>query len=221
MATIQEAAAEVANDLVGRRGGYETAPDLLSHDIEIATDAAILMSQRLGKSIDIDDFLEKTIEFQTRATAVGQGHIQVIVLAGYVAFFTLWSAMAYSVPVWAILGAGAFMVLSLVIFVGWTVVGLFFTKSAMERTLAAYQAGPVDFYPRHQAAEIENLTGRSRLMAWWRPVVYSAGGAAMFAAVILAVASITTLVNKISATANSAPSAASVGPRVRIHQPAP
>lgn len=196
MATIEQTAHEVAEAVVDEHGGYHEYPDLRPLALAIAHDAAVRMSQRLGKSIDSERFLEETIGFQTRAVALSEGHIQVVVLAGYAAFFALWSAMASGIPIAAVLLSGAMMTTSVIVFIGWTVAGLIFAKFVTERTLKVYLDGPVDFWPRYQQAEAINLAGRAKLMRYWTPVVAVAAGTALIAAGTLAISSGISFVQK-------------------------
>ena len=188
MATIDETAVEVANTLVDELGQHSTTDDR-DRDHEIARLAAIRMSHRLNMSIELDDFFERTIEFQTKAVTLAEGHIQVIILAGYAAYFALWSTMAAHIPSWAMLASGALMLISVIVFVGWTVAGLVFAKVATERTMKVYNDGPIDFWTRCQEAERKNLAGRQRLMKFWQAIVACAGVTALAAAVLLAATS--------------------------------
>jgi hypothetical protein len=197
MATIDETAIEVAEAVLVDLGNFDEYPELRAAHLEVATKAAIRMSQRLGKSIDAEQFLDKTLEFQSRAVEISQSHTQVIILAGYAAFFALWSAMALDVSrPWALL-SGFLMIVSVIIFVGWTVAGLVFAKVATERAMAVYQSGPVDFWERYQEAERNNLQGRSRIMWFWKPVVATAGSTALLAASTLGISSAAAFVHKI------------------------
>lgn len=197
MANINETAAEVAEALLNQRGGYDGFDDLRTRDLEIAHDAAVRMSQRLGKSVDAEVLLDKTLEFTTRAAAIGQGHMQVIVLAGYAAFFALWSTMAPAIPTKAMLGTGALMIVSVITFIGWTIAGLVLTKVTTERTMLVYRDGPVDFLDRIRDADAKNFSERHRLMRWWKPVVGVAGGTALLASAILGGEASLTFVTKV------------------------
>lgn len=203
MAKIEETALEVTEAVLEELGGFGACPDLRAAHLEVGQIIAIRMSQRLGKSIDSEEFLQRTIEFQSRAVELSQGHIQVIILAGYAAFFALWSAMALDIPRESALFSGSMMIISVIVFVAWTVAGLVFAKIATERTMTVYLNGPVDFWTSYQAAETQNLQGRSRLMRFWKPAVAVSGTTALIAALVLAVASGASFVQKINKNASN------------------
>ncbi len=218
MARIEETAIEVAQAVLDDLGGFDEYPDLRAAHMEVVTNAAIRMSQRLGKSIDSEQFLQKTIEFQSRAVELSQGHIQVIILAGYAAFFALWSGLAVDISRMGALSSGALMIVSVIVFIGWTVAGLVFAKVATERVMTVYQNGPVDFWSRYQAAELENLQGRGRFMRFWKPVVAVSGSTALGAALILAISSGAAFFQKIDKRAHDLELRQSMKP-VRVPQP--
>jgi len=195
MSSIDEAAADVAGQLAHELGPHA---DQSAHerDFTIAHAAAVRMAIRLNKCIDADDWLDRTLAFQSRAVEIAQAHNQVIVLAGYAAFFTLWSSMASSIAVPAMLASGAFMAISAAVFIGWTVRGMFLLRTTSERQLALYRGGPVDFPVRQSKTEKANLADRDRLMRHWPAVVWSAAGTAGVAAAILVCASVVSFVDR-------------------------
>lgn len=199
MTTMDELAWSLADTLVDEIGPHES-PEIRERERQIAATAAIRMSNRLNKSIDVDTFFERTIEFQAKAVGIAEAHIQVIVLAGYAAYFALWSAMAAELPAWALLASGALMTISVVVFVGWTVAGLIFAKFSTDRILNVYRDGTLDFLPRYQQAEEHNLASRAKIMRWWAPVVAVAGFTALTAALILSIVGGVSFVQRVIAS---------------------
>jgi hypothetical protein len=187
MATIIETAEKVARELAEDRQFTEEEADLRAYVLDVAEEAALRMSDKLEKSIGGDELISKLLEFNTRTFKQAELHNQVFIIAGYAAFFALWSAVAADIPRPARLYSGGIMVLSLIVFVGWTVTGMIVAKVMMDRTLAVFLAGPVDFYERHAKMERVNLKTRDKLMRWWLPTVTAAAGTALIATIVLSV----------------------------------
>ena len=156
------------------------------------------MSDKLGKSISAEEFFQKTLEFQSKSVTTIQGHIQVIILAGYAAFFTLWSSMASSLPIKVMLISGGLMGLSLIVFLIWVVIGVIFLKYQQELILSEYHIGPVNLPERLQNAEKKVLNLRKKLMPFWKYVVIFSGLTAFISSSLLSFDSILISINKSS-----------------------
>ena len=196
MTTIDGAADEVASKLIQDLGPYPNQP-MQDRDYGVARSAAVFMAIRLNKSIDIDQLLDKTIAYQSRSVEISLAHNQVIILAGYAAFFTLWSTMATAIPLGAMLISGALMVISAAVFLAWTVCGMFVLRNTSEWQMQLFRGGPVDFVGRQVEVEKACVEARASLMRYWKPTIWSAGGTAGLAAAILVGASCFTFVEKV------------------------
>lgn len=131
-------------------------------------------------------FYEVTASYQSRMLEASSGYNQVVVLAGYAGFFTIWSAVRTDIPHWLLLISGALMGFSLIVYVAWTVCGMILSRNAMQGMLNEIAKGPEGYLARIQAAEAKNVGVMNRAMQFWRPVLWSSGLPALVAGVLLA-----------------------------------
>lgn len=139
-------------------------------------------------------YFEAAAAYQSRMLEASSSYNQIVVLAGYAGFFTIWSATADDLPRWLVLLSGALMGISLIVYVGWTVIGMILLRSQMQRLLDALNDGPDGYLERVQAAEAKGAVASNKLMRWWKPVLWAAGVPAAVAAILLAVAAFATVV---------------------------
>lgn len=139
---------------------------------------------------DLREFYDSLLSYQSKALENSAAYNQVIILAGYAAFFAVWSTVADQIPQWVMLLSGALMVISVIVYVGWTVVGMVVLQSYNARMVAELSKGYEGFYSRLAAVEEQGLRLRGRLLKRWLAVVIVAGSTALVAAVLLASASL-------------------------------
>jgi hypothetical protein len=143
---------------------------------------------------DMREFYEALLSFQLKAIEGAGIYNQVIVLGGYAAFFAIWSAVSGAIADWVVLTAGGLMLISVIVYVGWTVANMIVLKSHHERMGAELSKGAIDFYGRVAAVELQSLQRRDKLMKWWKPVVIVAGTTALASAILVTVASLATVI---------------------------
>lgn len=148
-------------------------------------------------------FYETLLSFQTKSLEQSSTYNQVIILAGYAAFFAVWSTVSSEIPRWALLVSGGLIVISVIVYVAWTVANMILLKTYQESTAAALAQGFDDFFPRLQQVDGKFLTKRQRIMRWWLPVVAVAGFSALFAAGILASTSLVAVIEQTSQSPRS------------------
>ena len=131
-------------------------------------------------------FWEAAASYQSRMLEASSGYNQIVVLAGYAGFFTIWSAVREDVPHWLLLVSGMLMGVSLIVYVGWTVWSMILSRTGMQRLLNEIAKGPDDYLARVQAAEAKNVSDVNRYMRFWRPVLWSSGLPALIAGLLIA-----------------------------------
>jgi hypothetical protein len=130
-------------------------------------------------------FYEATASYQSRMLEASSGYNQVVVLAGYAGFFTLWSAVRDDVHHSLLLISGGLMALSLIVYVAWTVASMVLSRNSMQRLLNEIAKGPEGYLARVQAAEAKNVGDANAYMRFWKPVLWSSGVPALLAALLL------------------------------------
>jgi hypothetical protein len=144
------------------------------------------------------EFYDAVLAFQSKAMGEASAYNQVIVLAGYAAFFAIWSSVTGSVPKWVTLICGGLMLISVVVYVGWTVINMIFLKTHYVAMSLAVGEGVEGFYERALEVEKNTMNRGNKIMRWWLPVVAAAGGTALLAAVLLSGAAFTSVVTSAS-----------------------
>lgn len=143
--------------------------------------------QRAVGEIDQREFFENVATYQSRLYATSAAYNQVVVLAGYAGFFAIWASLKPDMARWVIQTSGGLMVVSLILYGGWTVVQMYVGKVHSGHMLAEIAKGREDFHRRIGAAEARGIAASQSLMRWWKPVVWSSGLAALAAGLIVSV----------------------------------
>lgn len=124
-------------------------------------------------------------EFQSRLMDSSTAYNQIIILAGYVAFFGVWSAVKSDIPRWILLGSGGAMLISLIVFIGWTVFGMFQLQTQNMKTMATFGEGIEGFEERYRASLASGLQDTGWLHKFWKWVVIASGSTGFIAASLL------------------------------------
>lgn len=152
----------------------------------------------LPDELSLREFYEETAHYQLKMYDASVTYNQVVVLAGYAAYFAVWSAVTDEIPPWVLLLSGGLILCSVIIYVGWTVANMIFLKSANERILGQVAGGPMGFHERALAAELQNIEASRKIMKYWKPVLVSAGSSAFIGAVLLASSAIANAVGRLT-----------------------
>lgn len=131
-------------------------------------------------------FYESAAAYQSRLFEASSGYNQVVVLAAYAGFFTIWSTVRQDVPHWLLLISGALMAISLILYVAWTIASMVVMQGNMVRLLGEYSKGVDGYLARVQAVEAQNLAAGKRLMRYWKPTLWSSGLTGMVAGLLIA-----------------------------------
>ena len=131
------------------------------------------------------DYFGAVAEYQSRLMDAATAYNQIIILGGYVAFFGVWSAVQNDIPRWILLTSGSAILLSLVVFIGWTVFNMFQLQTQNMKTLATFSDGVEGFEGRYQAALADGLQDMGWFRKLWVYVVVAASSAALVAALLL------------------------------------
>ena len=140
-------------------------------------------------------YYEATASYQTRILEASSGYNQVVVLAGYAGFFTIWSAVREDIPHWLLLVSGLLMAASLIVYVGWTVWSMILSRTGMQRLLNEIAKGPDGYLERVQAAEAKNITQVNAYMRLWKPVLWLSGAPALLGGLLLAGAAFASVIS--------------------------
>ena len=146
----------------------------------------------------VREFYEETAHYQLKMYDASVTYNQVVVLAGYAAFFAVWSAVADEIPAWVLLLSGGLILCSVVIYVSWTVANMILLKTANERILGQIEGGPTGFHERALAAELQNIAASRKVMKYWKPVLVSAGTSGFIGAVTLGASAIAHAVGRLT-----------------------
>lgn len=90
------------------------------------------MSQQQARMMTNEN-IAVTKEVVTHIYGKANSYSNVIIAAGYVGFFTLWSSLKNNLPQWAILSSGALMLTSLIIFIGFELYKMISVSIKMHR----------------------------------------------------------------------------------------
>lgn len=131
-------------------------------------------------------FYELLAAYHARLLEASSGYNQIVVLGGYAGFFTVWAATAPDLPRWLVLLTGGLMSISLAIYVGWTVTGMVMLRNHTQRMMNEIGKGIEGFLERVEAAEAKSIAASSKLMRFWKPVLWAAGAPALVASLLLA-----------------------------------
>jgi heme exporter protein D len=131
------------------------------------------------------DFFGTLAEFQSRIFDTSTAYNQLIAIGGYAAFFAVWSAVAKEIDRIVLLISGGLIVVSLLVYVTWTVVNMYRVQSANMATLGTFAKGPEGFEERYKAAVADGHGKNAKLAKFWLPVVWLAGMSGFGAAALL------------------------------------
>lgn len=140
--------------------------------------------------IALREFYDRSAEYIQKMYDAGTTYNQVIVLAGYAAFFAVWSATAEDLPRWVVLASGASIIISVIVYVAWSVANMVILKTANINMVNAINGGPIGFYERVSNAEEINRNASNRLMRLWAPVTVIASFTGGIAAVLVCVSAL-------------------------------
>jgi hypothetical protein len=121
------------------------------------------------------DFFGVAAEYQSRIFDSSVAYNQIIVLGGYAAFFGVWSAVAKDIPREVLLGSGALILVSLIVYVSWTVVGMYHLGIRNLQAVGTFGEGVDGFQERLVAVEIEAQKRSGKLLRFWKAVVWVSG----------------------------------------------
>jgi hypothetical protein len=148
------------------------------------------------------DYFGTVADFQSRLFDSATAYNQLIVIGGYAAFFGLWSGVAKEINRTALLSSGLLILVSLLIYVTWTVIGMYRLQGQNIATLQTFEQGVEGFEERFKAAVAAAHGTNAKLLRLWRPVVWAAGLSAFAAAALLGGAAFLSLIRS-----NSVPQA--------------
>ncbi len=131
------------------------------------------------------DYFGTIAEYQSRIMASSTAYNQLIIFAGYAAFFGVWSAVKSDISRWILLGSGAAMLISLIIFIGWTVFGMYQLQTDNLKTLKTFSEGVDGFEDRYRAALASGLQDTGWINRFWKWVVIASGSIGFVAASLL------------------------------------
>jgi hypothetical protein len=131
------------------------------------------------------DFFGVAAEYQSRMFDAATAYNQLIVIGGYAAFFSVWGAFANDLDKVLLVSSGVLIVISIMIYLAWTVVGMFQLGRRNIEGVASFGAGVEGFMERLQAVEVASQERSQKLLKWWKPVTFGAGGTALVAALLL------------------------------------
>jgi hypothetical protein len=142
------------------------------------------------------EFFDYAAAYQSQVLNASAAYNQVIVLAGYAGYFAMWSTMSPDLPRWVVNTSGGLMVLSLTLFIGWTVISMVLGQWQIDRTRAEIDKGVVDYHQRAAAVEIEGVRVRVRINKYWLPTVVVTALLAIAATLLLSGAAFTSVINQ-------------------------
>jgi hypothetical protein len=142
------------------------------------------------------DFLGSAAEYQSRMFDASTAYNQIIVIGGYAAFFSIWSAFSKDIDRTVVLSSGVLILVSLIVYVTWTVVGMYqLTRRNIEAT-STFAEGVEGFEERIQTVEVAAQQRSRSLLKFWRPVVWASGLTGFAAAALLSGAALWTMMPK-------------------------
>ncbi|MEZ9418808.1 hypothetical protein AB4347_13820 [Vibrio breoganii] len=92
-------------------------------------------------------------EVVSHAYGKANSYSNVIIAAGYVGFFTLWSSIKKDLPDWAVLSSGALILLSLMVFIGFELYKMISSALQMRKITSRLQSPTVDTLMEIQSIE--------------------------------------------------------------------
>lgn len=134
-------------------------------------------------------------EYQKRILDSASAYNQLIVIGGYAAFFGVWAAFARELKPTVVLTSGVLILVSLLIYVTWTVICMYRTMTQNIATIQTFKDGVEGFENRVKATAAAQLADDEKLLKFWRPVVWIAGLSGFAAATLLGGAALMSVVS--------------------------
>lgn len=147
---------------------------------------------------DRRDFFGSAAEYQSRIFDASTAYNQIIVIGGYAAFFGVWSAFANTIDRAILVSSGFLVIVSLVVYVGWTVFGMAQLGRRNMEAIATFGGGVEGFAERIQAVEAESQRRSVNMLKFWRPIVWISALTGLSAATMLGGAALWALIPKAS-----------------------
>jgi hypothetical protein len=144
------------------------------------------------------EFFDYAASYQSRVLDASAAYNQVIVVAGYAAFFAIWSATANDLPRWVTLTCAALMVVSVTLYVGWTIIGMVLIQQHNSRLRSEINKGMEDYLQRIAAAEVRGVEISAKIHRFWIPIVLAAAIPAAIATLLLSGAALVEVVHAIA-----------------------
>jgi hypothetical protein len=134
------------------------------------------------------EFFEHLVSYEAKMLDHSAAYNQVVVLAGYAAFFGVWSAISAKLPEWVAMTCAALIIVSVFTYVLWTVINMVHLNLFNRNMVAALSQGVDGYMDRVRAVEAGRLPSVNKIMKWWKPVLILAGSTAAMSAILLSVA---------------------------------
>jgi hypothetical protein len=134
---------------------------------ELCYDHAIdeLTPDEVEASVQQRAYFNNVAVYQGKVLDASATYNQIIVLGGYAALFAVWSAVATDIPKWSRLVAGGFIMISVIVYVGWAVANMVLMRMHVSRLMAEIGKGPTDFAERVHAAEAKGVQQVAKVIA--------------------------------------------------------
>ena len=142
------------------------------------------------------DFLGNAAEYQSRIFDASTAYNQLIVIGGYAAFFGVWAGFSKDLNRTVILLSGCLVLASLVVYITWTVIGMYQLGRRNIEAAATFGAGIEGFVERFQATEVAAQQRSASLLKFWPPVVWASGLTGFAAAILLGNAALLAMMSK-------------------------
>ena len=139
------------------------------------------------------DYFGSVAEYQSRLMDSAAAYNQIIVGAAYAAFFGIWSTVRDEIPLWILLASGGAILISLIVFVAWTVLQMYQLQSQNMKTLQTFADGIEGFDERFRTAIAQGLENQDWVPKSWKWVVLASGGMGFIAAALLAYGCVTSI----------------------------
>lgn len=118
-----------------------------------------------------EEFFDLAASHQAKALETSAAYQQVIILAGYAAFFGVWSGVSNQIPHWVVLLGGSSMLLSVTVYIAWTVANMVGINMHHNAVSEALMGGPEGLHDRIRAAEAVSAARNKVIIRFWIPVV--------------------------------------------------
>jgi hypothetical protein len=144
------------------------------------------------------NFFGSAADYQSRIFDASTAYNQLIVIGGYAAFFGVWSGFSKDLDRTVVLSSGALILISLTVYVSWTVFGMFQLGRRNIEAMASFGQGVDGFEERIQAVEVAAQQRSAIMFKFWRPVVLISGLTGFAAAALLGGAALLTMMPKLA-----------------------